>query len=48
MLAPGYGFYSDPKKGKKQVRIAYVLEESQLRRSIEILDTALHEYKKIQ
>ena len=48
MLAPGYGFYSDPKKGKKQVRIAYVLEESQLRRSIEILDMALREYKKIQ
>lgn len=48
MLAPGYGFYSDPKKGKKQVRIAYVLEESHLRRSIEILDKALHEYKNLQ
>jgi len=45
MLAPGNGFYKDPAKGKRQVRIAYVLEESQLKRSIELLKKALHEYK---
>lgn len=48
MLAPGYGFYRDPEKGKKQVRIAYVLEEAHLRRSIELLKKALHEYKNIK
>ena len=47
MLAPGYGFYDDPAKGKKQVRIAYVLEESHLQRSIQILKKALKEYKTI-
>lgn len=45
MLAPGNGFYLDPEKGKKQIRIAYVLEEKNLRRSIEILKKALKEYK---
>ncbi|MBP9690617.1 pyridoxal phosphate-dependent aminotransferase [Candidatus Woesebacteria bacterium] len=44
MLAPGYGFYTDPAKGKKQVRIAYVLEIPQLMRSIEILKKALKVY----
>lgn len=46
MMAPGYGFYMDPMKGKKQVRIAYVLEIPQLKRSIEILKKALKEYMK--
>ncbi|MDP4011686.1 MAG: pyridoxal phosphate-dependent aminotransferase [Candidatus Roizmanbacteria bacterium] len=44
MLAPGYGFYDDPEKGKTQVRIAYVLEEKYLRRSVEILEIALQKY----
>lgn len=45
MLAPGYGFYSDAKKGERQVRIAYVLEESRLRRSVELLRAALQKYQ---
>jgi len=44
MLAPGYGFYVDPEKGKRQVRIAYVLEVPQLKRSLEILKKALAVY----
>lgn len=48
MMAPGYGFYLDPVKGKKQVRIAYVLEVSQLKRSIELLKKALKEFQEKQ
>lgn len=44
MLAPGYGFYVDVEKGKKQVRIAYVLEVPQLERAIELINMALEQY----
>jgi len=47
MLAPGYGFYVDPEKGKKQVRIAYVLETPLLERCVELLKKALIEYRKV-
>lgn len=45
MVAPAGGFYSNPELGKKQVRIAYVLKEDDLRRSVELLNDALHKYK---
>lgn len=45
MVAPMGGFYSDPELGKKQVRIAYVLKEDDLRRSVELLNDALQKYK---
>lgn len=45
MVAPMSGFYSNPKLGKKQVRIAYVLKEEDLRRSVELLNDALQKYK---
>ncbi len=45
MVAPMSGFYSDPELGRKQVRIAYVLKEDDLRRSVEILNDALQKYK---
>lgn len=45
MVAPGGGFYSDPKLGKNQVRIAYVLNKTDLKRSVEILKDALKKYK---
>ncbi len=45
MVAPMGGFYSDPDLGKKQVRIAYVLNEQDLRRSVELLNDALQKYK---
>ncbi|PIE50323.1 MAG: aspartate aminotransferase [Flavobacteriales bacterium] len=44
MVAPGGGFYSNPELGKKQVRIAYVLKEKDLKRSAEILKDALTKY----
>lgn len=46
MVAPASGFYSDPAKGKKQVRIAYVLKKEDLIRSVELLKLALEEYGK--
>lgn len=45
MVAPMTGFYSNPELGKKQVRIAYVLKEEDLRRSAELLNDALQKYK---
>ena len=44
MVAPMGGFYSNPELGKKQVRIAYVLNEADLKRSVEILKDALEKY----
>lgn len=46
MVAPAQGFYSTPKIGKKQVRIAYVLNKESLELAIEILDEALKVYRK--
>lgn len=45
MVAPAGGFYSNPELGKKQVRIAYVLKEEDLKRSAEILKEALKKYR---
>ena len=45
MVAPMTGFYSNPKLGLKQVRIAYVLKEEDLKRSTEILKDALEKYR---
>lgn len=45
MVAPAGGFYSDPELGKKQVRIAYVLNENDLKRSVELLNDALQKYR---
>ncbi len=44
MVAPAEGFYATPGMGMKQIRLAYVLKEDDLHRSVEILRTALHEY----
>ena len=44
MVAPAAGFYSNFEKGKKQVRIAYVLNKESLQKSIDILDAALKVY----
>ncbi|MDY3318606.1 pyridoxal phosphate-dependent aminotransferase [Riemerella anatipestifer] len=45
MVAPAGGFYSNPELGKKQVRIAYVLKEEDLKRSAELLKDALEKYQ---
>lgn len=44
MVAPMGGFYSNAELGKKQVRMAYVLKEDDLRRSVELLKDALQKY----
>jgi aspartate aminotransferase len=44
MVAPASGFYSTPGEGKNQVRIAYVLNKTDLIRSVEILAAALKQY----
>ena len=44
MVAPAAGFYATPNKGKKQVRIAYVLNKEALQKSIDILEAALKVY----
>ena len=45
MVAPMGGFYSNPELGKKQVRIAYVLKQEDLRRSAELLKDAIEKYR---
>ena len=44
MVAPAAGFYSTPGIGLNQVRIAYVLNEEDLKQSIAILKEALIQY----
>lgn len=44
MLAPGSGFYITKGLGKQEVRIAYVLNETDLRKAINILKEALVVY----
>jgi len=44
MLAPASGFYSEPSLGKKQVRIAYVLNLESLKNAMECLEQALKVY----
>jgi aspartate aminotransferase len=44
MLAPASGFYSDPKLGLHQVRIAYVLNKESLTKAMECLANAIKEY----
>jgi len=44
MLAPGAGFYSNPDLGKKEVRLAYVLNIDDLKIAMECLRRGLAEY----
>jgi aspartate aminotransferase len=44
MMAPATGFYSAPEKGRKQVRLAYVLNQDALRRAVKCVDEALKVY----
>ena len=45
MVAPGQGFYSTPGKGLDEIRIAYVLNESDLKRALAIFKAGLEKYK---
>jgi aspartate aminotransferase len=44
MLAPATGFYSDPSKGKDEIRISYVLKVSELEGAMTCLAEALKVY----
>ncbi|WP_422091841.1 pyridoxal phosphate-dependent aminotransferase [Tenacibaculum ovolyticum] len=46
MVAPASGFYSTKGEGKNQIRMAYVLNKTDLKRSVEILKIALEQYNK--
>lgn len=44
MFAPGEGFYSTPGKGKDEVRLAYVLKQSDLERAMDLLALGIKTY----
>jgi len=44
MLAPAQGFYATPELGRKQVRLAYVLNPERLNRAMDCLEAALSAY----
>jgi aspartate aminotransferase len=46
MLAPADGFYFNQELGKSQVRLAYILNEEDLKRSLEVLGEAVKAYLK--
>jgi aspartate aminotransferase len=46
MVAPGSGFYSTPGKGVQEVRIAYVLNENDLREAMEVLKEGVEVYNR--
>ena len=46
MVAPASGFYSTPNHGMNEVRVAYVLEISELKRAVEALKEGLKAYAK--
>jgi aspartate aminotransferase len=46
MVAPGSGFYATAGKGKKEARVAYVLNEQDLKRVAILLGCAVKQYNK--
>lgn len=44
MMAPASGFYTTPGAGKDEVRLAYVLNQEDLRKALELLAIALEKY----
>jgi len=44
MMAPGSGFYTDPKDGVNEVRMAYVLNKEDLAKALLVLQKALEAY----
>lgn len=47
MMAPATGFYSTPGVGKNQVRLAYVLNQNDLKRALICLEKGLEAYNKL-
>lgn len=48
MMAPASGFYTTPGAGRNEVRLAYVLNQDDLRTALDILSRALEKYNSIQ
>ena len=46
MVAPAAGFYATPGLGRNEVRIAYVLEQGQLRKAVSTIQAGLKAYAK--
>jgi aspartate aminotransferase len=46
MVAPAPGFYATPGLGRDEIRIAYVLQEADLRASVAILAEAIPAYRR--
>lgn len=44
MVAPAAGFYNDKSLGKRQIRIAYVLELEKLKQAVDIITKGLEQY----
>ena len=44
MFAPGEGFYATPGKGRNEVRLAYILNQRDLRRAMEVLAHGIEAY----
>ncbi len=44
MMAPGSGFYTEPQRGRREVRIAYVLNKGDIAAALEVLARALEVY----
>ncbi|RKZ31557.1 pyridoxal phosphate-dependent aminotransferase [bacterium] len=45
MIAPGPGFYATPGRGINEARLAYVLQERDMRRAVQILGEGIKVYK---
>lgn len=45
MVAPGAGFYGTPGLGKREIRVAYVLKEDDLKKAAVILAAAIKKYQ---
>lgn len=47
-MAPASGFYTDPKYGKNEVRMAYVLNKDELAKAMKVLEKALEAYNNLK
>jgi aspartate aminotransferase len=46
LVAPAGDFYAKPEKGKNQIRLAFVCESNELKRSIALLCMGIEAYQK--
>jgi len=47
MLAPGSGFYATKGEGSNEARVAFVLNEEELKKAAEVLIHGIKEYQKL-